>query len=468
MKVIDTDTKKKDGQNKCPKCGSSDITYNIKKEKLICSYCYTEFDKEEIDDIKEAKDLNEEVRGSGTKDISSNNDMITIKCDGCGAEIVINTNEATNSRCHWCRSVLSINHQIDNGAIPDVVLPFKISREDAVNEINKYVGKRKFFADKKFKKEFNTNNVMGVFFPYMLVDAKGHGKYIGIGEHEVRSYTVTKKVKHFDKEEEERETHYDYDVYSIEREFDIAIDDLAVETNIDILNKNNSSRTNNIINSVMPFDTEECVKYKGNYLSGYSSEKRNLNISNIENKVDKELKDITRHALNKEIKFYDRGVKWEEENLDFKGKQWISAYLPIWLYSYQDKDVLRYVAVNGRTGNTMGSIPLNKLKLFLFSILFFIVPLLLAILLSQYSGIRFIVGLIGFIVFLTIYFSNSSDYGNKHVRNRYEHNTKNELTNVKTNDKLIRNIYDSTNWSMLGANNNKIEGENVKVNKNVE
>ena len=116
----------------------------------------------------------------------------------------------------------------------------------------------------------------------------------------------------------------------------------------------------------------------------------------------------------------------------------------------------------------MGSIPLNKLKLFLFSILFFIVPLILVILLSQYSGIRFIVGLIGFIVFLTIYFSNSSDYGNKHVRNRYEHNTKNELTNVKTNDKLIRNIYDSTNWSMLGANNNKIEGENVKVNKNVE
>ena len=146
MIIIDTDNNKKDGQNKCPKCGSSDITYNIKKENLNCNYCGTECGKEEISYVKEAKDLNEDIRGSGTKDIISDDNLITIKCDGCGAEIIINTTEATNARCHWCRSVLSINHQIDNGVIPDVLLPFKISRDDAVNEINKYVSKRKFFA----------------------------------------------------------------------------------------------------------------------------------------------------------------------------------------------------------------------------------------------------------------------------------------------------------------------------------
>ncbi len=468
MKVIDTDNKKVDGQNKCPKCGSSDITYDIKKEKLICNYCGTLFDKEEINDVKEAKDLEEDVRGSGTDDITSDEDMITIKCGGCGAEIVINTNEATNARCHWCRSVLSINHQIDNGAIPDVVLPFKISKEEAIENINKYVGKRKFFANSKFKKEFNSNNVLGVFFPYMLVDAKGHGKFSGVGEHEVRSYTVTKKVKHFDEEREERETHYDYDIYKLSREFDITIDDLTVETNLDILNKDNTSRTNNIINSIMPFDTNNCVKYKGNYLSGHSSEKRNLNIGHIEDKVNKELKDVTRYALNDEIKYYDRGVRWDEENLEFKGKQWISAYLPVWLYSYQDKDLLHYVAVNGRNGSTMGSVPLNRFKLFIFSCLFFIIPLLLAIFLSEYNEVRLFVGVIGFIVALTIYLTNSSEYSNKHVRHKYEMLTRHELSNVKREDQLVRHIYDSDDWSMIGSNNRKVEGEKVKVNKNVE
>ena len=31
--------------NKCPKCGSSDIEYDIKKKKLVCNYCHEEFEE---------------------------------------------------------------------------------------------------------------------------------------------------------------------------------------------------------------------------------------------------------------------------------------------------------------------------------------------------------------------------------------------------------------------------------------
>ena len=34
VKVIQTDANAKDGQNKCPKCGSTDISTNTKKGKL--------------------------------------------------------------------------------------------------------------------------------------------------------------------------------------------------------------------------------------------------------------------------------------------------------------------------------------------------------------------------------------------------------------------------------------------------
>lgn len=295
-KVIDTDSKEKNGENRCPKCGASDITYDVKKGKLICNYCFTEFEKEEVEGIeKEAKNLKGETRSSGTKDIDKNaEDMITLKCGGCGAEVVINTKEATNARCHWCRSILSINSQIDNGAIPDVVLPFKLEKKEAQENIKKFVDKRQFFANSTFKKEFTTNNIMGVYFPYLLVDAKGHANFKGKGEHLVKKYTIEKGDKDY--------TYYDADLYSVERDFDIAIDDLTIESNEDRLNKKNKNKTNNIINAIMPFDTENCIKYKGNYLVGYSSEKRDINISNIEEKVDKELKDVARHAINKEIK----------------------------------------------------------------------------------------------------------------------------------------------------------------------
>ena len=315
IKVIDTDNKESHGENRCPKCGASDITYNTKKQKLVCNYCFTEFDAKEVEGMeKDAKKLHGETRGSGTKDIDENvEDIITLKCGGCGAEVVINTKEATNARCHWCRSILSINSQIDNGAIPDVILPFSLEKKVAEENIRKFVTKRQFFANSTFKKEFTTNNIMGVYFPYMLVDANAHAIFKGKGEHEVRRYTVKKGDK--------EETRYDADLYRVERDFDIAIDDLTIESNSDRLNKKNKSRTNNVINAIMPFDTEKCVKYQSNYLAGYSSEKRDVNVGDLEEKVEKELKDVARHAVNKEIKYYDRGVKWEEEDFNIKGKQ---------------------------------------------------------------------------------------------------------------------------------------------------
>ncbi len=464
IKVVDTNNKGEHGENRCPKCGASDVTYNIKKGKLICNYCYTEFEAKEVEGIeKEAKNLKGETRGSGTKDISKeSNDMITLKCGGCGAEVVINTAEATNARCHWCRSILSINSQIENGAIPDVVLPFKIDKETARKNIESFVEKRKFYANSIFRKEFTTNNIMGVYFPYMLVDANGHGSFSGQGGHVARTYEITTGKDSEGKDK--KETVYDIDIYEVERDFDIAIDDLSIESSKDKLNKNSKDKTTNVINAIMPFDTENCIQYESNYLAGYTSEKRDVNISTIEEKVDDELKDIARHALNEEIKYYNSGVKWEKEELNIKGKQWISAYLPVWLYSYQDtKKVLHYVAVNARTGETMGSIPMNKTKLALLSLLIFLVFLLLPFLLKASNGITIISIIIGLITSLIYYSSKNSKYRNAGARHRYEKETKVELTNMKKKDNKIRTKRESRTRNLSGANNNKLVGESTKI-----
>ena len=464
IKIVDTNQDGKHGENRCPKCGASDVTYNIKKGKLICNYCYTEFDAKEVEGIeKEAKNLEGETRGSGTKDIDKNaNDIITLKCGGCGAEVVINTNEATNARCHWCRSILSVNSQIENGAIPDVVLPFKLDKDTAKKKIEEFVSKRRFYANSTFKNEFTSNNIMGVYFPYMLVDANGHGKFTGQGGHVARTYEITtgKDSEGRDK----KETVYDIDIYNIEREFDFAIDDLSIESSKDKLNKNRKDKTTNVINAIMPFDTENCIQYESNYLAGYTSEKRDINISEIEEKVKEELKDITRYALNKEVNYYDSGVKWEQEDFELKGKQWISAYLPVWLYSYQDrKKVLHYVAVNARTGETMGSIPMNKMKLAIISILLFLAFIIIPVAMEASEEIGIISIVIGIITSIIYYSSKSSKYRNKAARHKYELETKVELNNMIKEDNKVRTKRESSSRYLSGANNHKIVGESTKV-----
>ena len=64
---------------------------------------------------------------------------------------------------------------------------------------------------------------------------------------------------------------------------------------------------------------------------------------------------------------FDRGVRWEQEKIDVGGSRWVSMYLPVWLYSYQQESnkILHYIAVNARTGESMGSIPVSQPKLLL-------------------------------------------------------------------------------------------------------
>ena len=134
--VIKTDADAKDGQNKCPKCGATDISLNPKNGKLRCNFCRHEFEPEKLDAMeKDISKLEGEIVGSGaTNIIADTNDMVTFKCSSCGAEVVVDTAKATQARCHWCRNTLSVNQQIPNGAVPDTVLPFSIPKKEAKEE----------------------------------------------------------------------------------------------------------------------------------------------------------------------------------------------------------------------------------------------------------------------------------------------------------------------------------------------
>ena len=450
--IVKTDVGAKDGQNKCPKCGSTDISVNVNNGHLRCNFCRYEFEPEKVAGLEtDISQLKGEVIGSGATDIvADTNDVVTFKCSSCGAEVVIDTSEVTQARCHWCRNTLSVNQQIPNGSVPDVVLPFTVKKEDARAQIEKFVSKRKFYANPQFKKEFTTENIMGVYFPYMVVDTNAHSKMSGEGEREVRHYTIRKG--------DHSETYYDADLYHVEREFDIAIEGLTIEASADKLNKKAVDKTTNVINSIMPFDIENAVKWNANYLKGYSSEKRDINIEQVKTLVEAQSKDIARFAANDTLEQYDRGVAWSSEELEIKGQQWKAAYLPVWLYSYQEvkgnKKLLHYVAVNARTKETMGSVPIHMPKLLGVSFLVECGGVLAMLFVDfDYDWLFLLLGVIYFIIIYT-------RYRNDNARHKYEVETKKEISNLKEEDKLISRRTKLTNSYMVGANNTSIRGDN--------
>ncbi len=365
--AIDTSAQElKDGQNHCPKCGSTEIKQRPGTDQLICLYCRNEWTAERVEEAfglgENIDQLEGTVVASGAQDIAADvSSMVTFKCTGCGAEVTVNTENAMTARCHWCRHVFGVNEQVANGAVPDAVLPFHIKKDDAVARIRQFVDKRRLFALEAFKNQFTPENVVGVYLPYMIVDAKASADVAGCGEIETRRYTQGSG--------DNKKTYYDADVYAVERHVDFTVDDLPMESSSMRGNLDTRHNTNNIINAILPFDTKNAVKWNASYLSGFSSEKRDQNVQQLMPHLEDQLLSITRAQVESSVSRYDRGVRWEQEQLEVHGSRWVAMYLPVWLYSYHQPGsnggMLHYIAVNGRTGETMGSIPIQQWKLLL-------------------------------------------------------------------------------------------------------
>lgn len=367
-RVVSTGADGSDGIVRCERCGASDASLNVATGMLRCNFCRYEWRTE---NALEAFDLDGDIGalsgvvvGSGTADVTAD-PSVTLRCTACGADVVIDATASVQARCHWCRNTLSLTQQVPNGAVPDMVLPFSVTKAQAVQHVADFVGRRRFFAHPRFRAEFVPDNVLGVYLPYMVVDVKAQASLAGEGEHQTRSYTVQVRNAQGETRSERR---YDADVYDVRRTFGLHVDDLTVESSTERLDRDTARTSNNVINTILPFDVENGVRYDPRYLQGFTSERRDVDVDGLRAAVHDQVRDIARWRADETIAFYDRGVRWDAADLDVQGERWVSAYLPVWLYSYlqEKKDgstLLHYVAVNGRTGETMGSVPLNVPRL---------------------------------------------------------------------------------------------------------
>lgn len=365
--AIDTESAElKDGQNHCPKCGATDIRHKPGSDLLVCLFCRNEWQGQRVEEEfglgVGIDQLKGRVIASGARNIAADvADLMSFKCTGCGAEVTVNTQSSMTARCHWCRHVFGVNEQVANGAVPDAVLPFHIKKDDAVARIRQFVDKRRLFALKAFKEQFTPENVVGVYLPYMVIDGNVSADVSGQGEVETRRYTTGSG--------NDKKTYYDADVYQVDRHVDFTVDDLTIESSADRGNLDTRANTNNIINTILPFDTKNAVKWNASYLAGFSSEKRDRDVDHLQPRLEDQLLSIARAQVRQSVNRYDRGVRWERERLVVHGTRWVSMYLPVWLYSYHQPGsnggMLHYIAVNGRTGETMGSVPVQQWKLLL-------------------------------------------------------------------------------------------------------
>ena len=389
----------------------------------------------------------EEVQSSAP--IIDNSNVISIECPNCGATLITAAGNIS-IKCHWCHTVIPTDNSVNNPKIPDRILPFKISKEEAVKIINDYLKDKKKRAKKEFLAAFNPDEIIPVYLPYMLVDVKAHTSISGIGEVDPepnvggRKKTIT--------------------VCNVKKDFDLLIEDLMIESSkLSRFNSNNA--TNHVISAVSPFDTENSVEFNVNYLNGFSSENRELDIVEIKSKIQGIVEDISASEAKKMDGDFNRGILWSVPESDVLGTQWTSAFLPLWLYSYYEKEtgIKYYIAVNGRTGKAVGSIPYNDEGLKIDALINFLIhPLSIIALIFVMSFILSgtiipeigILKYFGFIfLFIYILFAYFGFYKRlDDLREKYSSDRKSidyitqsnyKATNINTNDDII-DSYDTS------------------------
>lgn len=338
--------------NKCPAC-SAPIHYNPELGKWKCRYCDSEFTLEEMKLHNNASSPIHNEQEEINKDIVDDSvNYVTYSCKNCGAEIVADE-ETASTFCVYCGNTAILKSKLSGKFAPDLIIPFKVEKKQAI-EAFKCLSKGRVFVPKTFTDTSNIEKITGVYIPFWLYNIRVSGS---LNANATRSTTWTRGDTCY--------TRTDY--YKVYRTGSMNYYRVPVD---------GSTRfSNDIMNSVEPFDYTELKPYNHAYLSGFLAEKYNVNED--ESFADAKIRTLSssRDKMYDDMRNYSSKTICENTLVSDKTKVEY-ALLPVWMVNVKYKDEYYLFAMNGQTGEFVGDIPLDKAKVVKYCILIFLISLI--------------------------------------------------------------------------------------------
>lgn len=337
--------------SQCP-CCSAPLFYNTKDNRFKCEYCDSVFT---LEDLKNIEDVNFEEKQE--KD-SKKEIYISYRCTNCGAEIVADEH-TVSTFCLYCGNAAILKDKLSDEFKPDKMIPFRTDKETAIKAF-KGLSKGRPLIAKDFISEKNINKITGLYVPFWLYKIKTSGSIEAIGI-KVKSWSsgdmrYTKK-----------------DFYNLKRTGEMSYEKVPVDA---------STRFNNeIMNTIEPFDYNYLIDFNYRYLSGFLSEKYDIDNKECFNEAKNRVLESAKNIMYNDMGNYTtktitkNTISPTEENVEY-------ALLPVWMVNVKYKDKFYLFAMNGQSGEFIGDIPLNKTKTVIYSILIFITTFIFIILAS--------------------------------------------------------------------------------------
>ncbi len=339
----------------CPNCAAP-LLFNPSNGMLDCKMCGSSFKPEEIkgaEELNQAKADEYKLIGldetENTESIESENlkteaelqgekiygdpdseenfyDSSVYICNQCGAEIAVNTTEASTA-CIYCGCPNIVFDRVSRMRKPTYIIPFKVTKEEAEEKVRSIV-KKGFFIPKEIK-NFSTDCVRGIYIPYWLTDLNMDLSM------EVKGRVGSGKSSH---------TEYFYragkcDFHKLTNDASVTLADMSSA-------------------KLEPYDFEDLANFDKNYLAGFYSD-----IADVE-KVDGErlavdkARELMQEQFMNSIKASNKQIITQDMKRTVNNVE--SAMLPAWFVTFSYKGTPHTILVNGQTGKVSGAVPWNK------------------------------------------------------------------------------------------------------------
>jgi DNA-directed RNA polymerase subunit RPC12/RpoP len=331
----------------CKNCGA-ELYWDAKENALFCEYCENKYQPSDFNEKSDGQKAEAaDATCKANDDSSSEVDLVTYKCNNCGAEIVTAAGTVSTT-CVYCGTALSLSENLQGVFRPDFVIPFNISKKEAKNIYKNYC--KSYLTPKEFRKEDILKNIKGIYVPYWFhsFDDTAHAEF------------HCERTTSHRRGDDKVITTADYNVFmDAVGSFDkIPIDALV---NLD----------DGMMQAVEPFDYNKMVDFNPAYMAGFYAEQftesRQESSKKAYDRAVEAMKSTMRNNVGAYSSVHLRRYTDKVSNYDCK-----YAMLPVWLFNteYQNK---KYVfAVNGSTGKITGKLPIciSKLALILSSVFF--------------------------------------------------------------------------------------------------
>jgi DNA-directed RNA polymerase subunit RPC12/RpoP len=324
---------------KCPNCDAG-LIFDPQSGNFACEYCNAQFTEEELNAPKAQSDTNGSPESSDSGDYAGNS---LYRCPSCGAEVITDDTTAA-TMCVYCHNPVILSGKVDGTYKPDYVVPFTVEKARVQELFKEWCGKKKFIQD-EFLKQAKSELLMGVYYPFWVVDCKVSAGLSARGE-KVRTWRSGNT--------EYTET----SIYTVIREGDIDFNDIAVTA----LDKKQAR----ILDGVHPYDMTKAVPFSPAFFSGFLAEKRNIEKENARPKVEQIIQESSKSLLLGTVSGYS-SLSVISQKAAAESEKWLYLMLPAWMFTYKYKGEDYYFSMNGESGKIAGRVPVSPKKL---SILF--------------------------------------------------------------------------------------------------